>query len=184
MGLGDSMVQDLIKVLRNYYHVLVGSLIRTNPDDLPTVEKDTPIDDLLRILTTRHHVWVVDSKENMKLIGLITVKDMLDVLTPRTISPYSIGGLNTKSLLFGKATTAEKIATKKLITADPYETIESVLLKMKRYKLRRLPVVKDGVLVGEITLKMLLVEYMKVLKWYRKMALYKNEEKKSEENKE
>ena len=161
------MVEDLIHVLRNYYHVLIGSLLRTSVEDLPTIPRDTPIEELFRILSTRHHVWVVESRDSMKLVGLITEKDILDVIAPKRISPYSIGGIDQKSLLFGRSVDAYSIAQKKLITADPYDTIEATLLKMKRYKLRRLPVVKNGELIGEITLKMLMVEYMKVLKWYR-----------------
>lgn len=161
------MAEDVVTVLQNYYHVLVGSLLGSDVDELPVVDKDMHVEELLRYLMSRHHLWVVDSKDTMKLIGLVTEKDVLDIISPKSISPYSIGGIDTRSLLFGKVNNVGEIATKNLVTADSHDTVETALHKMKRYHLRRLPVVKDGRLIGEITLRKLLEEFMKVLKWYR-----------------
>lgn len=162
------MVKDIIQMIRNYYHVIISSLLRSDYEDLPVVEENLPIDEVFRILSTRHHVWVVDSKDSMRLIGLITEKDMIDLIAPKRLSPYTIGGIDTRSILFGKIKTAGHMANKRLITASPEDTIQNVLLKMKRYRLRRLPVVKEGRLIGEITLRLLLIEFMKALEWYRR----------------
>ena len=147
--------------------MLIESLIGGTDEELPVVAKDTHVEELFRLLMSRHHVWVVDNMDNMKLVGLITEKDMLEILSPKRISPYSIGGMNMRSMLFGKTTKAEDVATTQLVVTEPHDTVEDVLHKMKDYRLRRLPVVKDGVLVGEITLKKLMQEFIKVLKWYR-----------------
>lgn len=161
------MVEAIIKILRKYYSVLVSSMIRRESSELPVVEADMDVMSVFRILASRHHVWVVETKENMKLIGIITEKDIIDIIAPKRISPYTIGGLDTRSILFGKTTTAGHMANKRLITVHPEDTIENVLLKMKRYRLRRLPVVKDGRLMGEITLHIVLQEFMSLLKWHK-----------------
>ena len=47
----------------------------------------------------------------------------------------------------------------KVVTCDPDEKIVSALMKMVKYKLRRLPVIKDKKIVGELTLHQLIRKY-------------------------
>jgi len=48
---------------------------------------------------------------------------------------------------------------KKTVTSFPDEQIAAALMKMVKYRLRRLPVVRDGFIVGELTLHQLIRKY-------------------------
>ena len=75
--------------------------------------------------------------ENDKLLGLITSEDLI------------------KRVIIQKKdsnnTTAEEIMTKNLLTASPDEELSDVIETMISNKIKRLPVVDDGKLVGILT---------------------------------
>lgn len=51
----------------------------------------------------------------------------------------------------------EEVMTRELITADPSESYEDCLRKMKQLNIRHLPVVKSGQLLGLVSLRDLLI---------------------------
>ncbi len=160
--------RDIQYVLSHFYKVHVEAVMRKDLWNIPIAYPETPIEEILSILSGRRHVWIMEKKGSMKLAGIITEKDLLDVLAPKRIQPYVIGGIDLRSLLLGNVKTAKDVMCRKLIVAHPGETIEEVLEKMRSFRLRRLPVVdKDGTFLGEITIKSLIIQFRKVLKWYR-----------------
>ena len=160
--------KDIRYVLKNFYRVPVEHIMTKNLWDMPILPKDASIEDVLSIMSARRHVWIVDKKGSKKVIGIITEKDLLDILAPKRIQPYVIGGIDLTSLLLGNVRKAEDIMCKKLIVAHPNDTIEDALDKMRSFRLRRLPVVNEkGELMGELTIKSLIIQFRKVLKWYR-----------------
>jgi CBS domain-containing protein len=55
--------------------------------------------------------------------------------------------------------------TTKLITASKDMTVKEVLLRMRKYDLERLPVVdKKGILVGEVTLKSVIIYFTRLVR--------------------
>jgi CBS domain-containing protein len=159
---------DIQYVLKHFYKVPVETVMSKDVWNMPMVPKNAPIEDVLSIMTARRHVWVMEKKGSRKVVGVITEKDLLEIMAPKRIQPYVIGGIDLTSLLLGNVRTAEDVMCKKLIVAHPKETIEDVLDKMRSFKLRRLPVVdKHNNLLGEITIKILIIQFRKVLKWYR-----------------
>lgn len=137
--------------------------------DMCFVTPETSIEEVIGILSSRKHIWVVESLKSMKLRGLITERDIVDVIAPRKIDPYqfTISGHHFKSLLFGGIETADDMMTTDLITVAPKQTIGAALTKMKRHHLKRLPVVSKGKLIGELTMKSLIIQFKKVLRWSR-----------------
>lgn len=159
---------DIQYVLKNFYRVPVETIMRKEIWNMPIVYPETNIEDIFSILSARRHVWVVEKKGSLKLVGVITEKDLLEVLAPKRIRPYAIGSIDIRSLLFGNILTAKDVMCKKVVTAHPQDTIETALDKMKSFRIRRLPIVdKEGKLVGEITIKTIIIQFRKVLKWYR-----------------
>ncbi len=159
---------DLQYVLKNFYRVPVENIMTRDTWNMPTLPKDAHIEDVLSIMSARRHVWIMEKKGSKKVVGVITEKDLLNIMAPKRIQPYVIGGIDLTSLLLGNVRRAEDIMCKKLIVAHPNETIEEVLDKMRSFKLRRLPIVdKEGNLIGEITIKSLIIQFRKVLRWYR-----------------
>ena len=160
--------KDMQYVLKHFYKVPIENIMDSDVWNMPMAPRNASIEDILSIMTARRHVWIMDKKGSMKVVGVITEKDLLEVMAPKRIQPYVIGGIDLSSLLLGNIKTAEDIMCHRLIVAHPSDTVEEVLDRMKSYKLRRLPVVnKKHELVGEITIKTLIIQFRKVLKWYR-----------------
>ncbi len=159
---------DLQYVLKHFYKVPIKSIMDRKIWDLPLVSQDTPIEEIFSIMTARRHVWVMEKKGSTKLVGVITEKDLLEVMAPKRIKPYVIGSVDLTSLLFGNVKTAKDVMCKKVIVAHPDETVEQALEKMRSFRVRRLPIVDNqNNLLGEITIKTLIIQFRKVLKWYR-----------------
>lgn len=124
--------------------------------NLPIVEKDADIEDVLSILTARDHVWVVEKKGNKKLCGVITESDILRLIAPHRLPKYVFGKKYSISLHYGTARKARDIMHKHLIKCSPEDKIGEVLLRMVNAGLRRLPVVENDELIGEITVHYIL----------------------------
>ncbi len=119
--------------------------------NLPLLEKDASISSLLSVLAARDHVWIVEEKGSKKVIGIITEKDILRLLAPATLPKYVFGKKYGVSIEYGTATKASDIMCRQLIKCSPEDKVGDVLKKMVNAGLRRLPVVKDGEIIGEIT---------------------------------
>lgn len=78
--------------------------------------------------------------DGKKFRGIITQKDILWALIKKSQKDLS-------------KIKASDISPRKLITVSPTATVENVILKMKKSKFGRLPVVQEGNLVGMITMK-------------------------------
>ncbi len=160
--------RDLQYVLKNFYRVPVEHIMTKDLWNMPMLPKDASIEEVLSIMSARRHVWIMEKKGSTKVVGVITEKDLLNIMAPKRIQPYVIGGIDLSSLLLGNVKSAEDLMCKKLIVAHPKDKIEDVLDKMRSYRLRRLPVIDEhGNLIGEITIKSLIIQFRKVLKWYR-----------------
>lgn len=158
---------DISKILKQFHQIDVGTVMKSKMWDMSFITPDTPVEEVIGILSSRKHIWVVNSLKSMKLMGLITERDMVDVIAPRKIDPYqlTIGGHHFKSMLFGGIEKAEDMMTTDLVTIPPNQTMGKALLKMKRHHLKRLPVVSKGRIVGELTMKSIILQFKKVLRW-------------------
>ncbi|MFO8050649.1 MAG: CBS domain-containing protein [Thermoplasmatota archaeon] len=158
---------DISKILKQFHQIDVRCVMKSKMWDMSFVTPETPVEEVIGILSSRKHIWVVDSLKRMKLKGLITERDLVDVIAPRKIDPYqlTIGGHHFRSMLFGGIETADDMMTSDLVTINPGQTMGKALLKMKRHHLKRLPVVSRGKIVGELTMKSIILQFKKVLRW-------------------
>jgi len=124
--------------------------------NLPIVEKEADIETVLRILTSRDHVWVVKNKDSRKLCGVITESDVLRLLAPTRLPKYVFGKKYSISLEYGTAKRAEDIMHKQLISCSVDDGVGDVLSRMVNARIRRLPVMENGEIVGEITIHYIL----------------------------
>jgi CBS domain-containing protein len=106
-------------------------------------------------------------QEDMRLVGLITERNLIDVIAPRKVDPYNFSWTpsSLRSVLFGGVDIAEDIMATDLVSVKPADKVGDALIKMKRHHLKRLPIVDHGRLVGEITIKSMIIKFKKVMKW-------------------
>jgi len=154
------------RLITDFYNLPVQQLMNDHLWDIPIIEKNEDITNVLNILTGRHHIWVINTKKKNELIGVITEHDILATLSPKNFSPYVFGVPDIRSLQDGTVKTAEDIMSEKIITCKPDEKVIDILKKMKRYQLRRLPVVKNKKLIGEITLHRLIQKYYNATQYH------------------
>ncbi len=154
------------RLITDFYNLPVQQLMNDHLWDIPIIEKNEDITNVLNILTGRHHIWVINTKKKNELIGVITEHDILATLSPKNFSPYVFGVPDIRSLQHGTVKTAEDIMSEKIITCKPDEKVVDILKKMKRYQLRRLPVVKNKKLIGEITLHRLIQKYYNATQYH------------------
>ena len=147
------------KLISDFYELRVNQLMDKRVWDLPLVEEKEDVHHVLSILGGRNHIWVVKDKEGKVLVGVITEHDVLSVLAPKNFPSYVFGMPDISSIKHGTAKTAEDVMCHKIIDCKPDDKILDALTKMVKYELRRLPVVSDKKLVGELTLHQLIRKY-------------------------
>ncbi|MBN1540184.1 MAG: CBS domain-containing protein [Candidatus Thermoplasmatota archaeon] len=158
---------DISRILKQFHQIDVETVMKSNMWDMSFVTPKTPVEEVIGILSSRKHIWVVDDMKSMRLMGCITERDLVEIIAPRKIDPYqfTISGSHFRSMLFGGLENAEDMMTTDLVTIYPKTTIGKALTKMKRHHLKRLPVVRKGKIVGELTMKSILLQFKKVLRW-------------------
>lgn len=147
------------KLITDFYELKVSQLMDKRVWDLPIIDEKEDVHHVLSILGARNHIWIVKDKESKELVGVITEHDVLSILAPKRFPSYVFGMPDVSSIQHGTAKTAEDVMVNKIITCEPDEKIIDALMKMMKYKLRRLPVIKDKKLVGELTLHQLIRKY-------------------------
>ena len=147
------------KLISDFYELKVNQLMDKRVWDLPLIAENEDVHHVLSILGARNHIWVVKNKENLELVGIITEHDVLSILAPKHFPSYVFGVPDVSSIQHGTAKTAEDVMTHRIINCKPEEKILDALMKMVKYKLRRLPVIDDKKLVGELTLHQLIRKY-------------------------
>ncbi|CAB49489.1 CBS domain-containing protein [Pyrococcus abyssi] len=154
---------DLERAL-NAFHSMKLKQITPPLSQMPIVEEDSPIVDALKILRTRHHVWVVNNKEDMRLVGVIRYQDVMEILLPPRRARLGTISSLFKSIL-GGAQKAGEIMERNVLTIDENVTVLEALEKMNRYRVPILALVdEDGRLKGEVSLRLLITEFLRLMR--------------------
>ena len=147
------------KLIKDFYDLKVKQLMDKRVWDLPIIGVNEDVHHVLAILGGRNHIWVVNDKDEKELVGVITEHDVLSILAPKHFPSYVFGMPDISSIQHGTAKIAEDIMCHRVISCGPDDKILDALIKMVKYKLRRLPVLKDKNIVGELTLHQLIRKY-------------------------
>jgi predicted transcriptional regulator len=147
------------RLIKDFYELSVQHLMDKRVWDLPLISVEDDIYHALSILGGRNHIWVIKSKTDQTLVGVITEHDVLSVLAPKNLPSYVFGMPDVKSLKHGTAKNAGDIMCRKVIDCKPDDKIMDALMKMVKYRLRRLPVIQDEKIIGELTLHQLIRKY-------------------------
>lgn len=152
------------RLLSEFYELKVEQFVDKKMVEIPLIEEGKPISHALSILDGKTHVWIVKDLEDKELTGVVTRHDVLQILSPpRTV--YSVFSL-PKLFHHGTKGNVEDVMTKNPITCKSDEKIADVLQKMIRHRIRRLAIVKDGKIDGEITLQQLIHKYYKATQYH------------------
>lgn len=130
--------------------------------DPPLIGKDSPICEVADIICKESHVWVVEGEDSRKIVGFITEKDLLEIISPLPKKSYTIGVIRPKSLRHTEFDKAEDVMTRPVIKCHPRTTVEEALNIMAGHRVRRLAVTENGEIIGEVSLNIMISTYFKV----------------------
>lgn len=94
------------RLIPDFYELTVKQVMDKRIWDLPIIEENEDVHNILNILGARNHIWVVKDKENKELVGVITEHDVLSILAPKKFPSYVFGMPDIKSIHHGTAKTA------------------------------------------------------------------------------
>ena len=101
-----------------------------------SVRRDTPIEEVLELLLEHEISGVPVVEKDMTLVGIVTEKDLLGLL----FGPQGV-----------KGKTVEGYMTEPAVNFEENETIEEICHCLDEVSFRRVPVTKEGKVVGIVS---------------------------------
>lgn len=115
----------------------VADILQSKGDNIIGIEKTKSVYDAIILMDT-HHIGSLVVLENDELVGVITERDYACKVT--------VKGKKAKS------TPVSEIMTKKLVVAKRSSSINECMALMSGKRVRHLPVIEEGKLVGLISI--------------------------------
>jgi len=115
----------------------VGQLLRTKGGDIWSVSKDASVYDALALMA-RYDVGALPVLEGGELVGIVSERD------------YA-----RKVILKGRAsreTRVDEVMSRDVVTVAPDRTMQECMERMTERRIRHLPVVRDGELIGIVSI--------------------------------
>ena len=111
-----------------------------------TVRPDAPVTEVIRALVEGHRGCVLIAREGLlkEVEGIVTTGEIFRKVLVKGLDP-------------AKVKVSEIMTPAPLITVNPEATTKEASTLMRVHRIRRLPVVEDGTLVGIVTTKDLMV---------------------------
>jgi CBS domain-containing protein len=110
----------------------IREIMTSNPS---TIEPDKTVVDAARVMK-QEDAGVVPVTENGRLTGMVTDRDIAIRVVAEGKDP--------------KSTTVREVASSDLVTIDPQQDLDEAVRLMAQHRVRRLPVVEGGRLVGVV----------------------------------
>ena len=115
----------------------VGQLLRTKGAEIWSVTKDASVYDALALMA-RYDVGALPVIEGGELVGIVSERD------------YA-----RKVILKGRAsrdTRVDEVMSRDVVTVAPERTMQECMERMTERRIRHLPVVRDGELIGIVSI--------------------------------
>lgn len=156
--MSDRLVYDghTMSLGKTFYRVPLADIMDPDP---PLVPGDAPLSEVGELVCSNGHVWVVEARDSRKLVGVISEKDLLDIMAPIPDKSHTVGTIQVKSLHHTELTRAELIMSKPVISCGPQANVEEALGVLCRHQIRRLAVVEGDEIVGQVCLRALIRGY-------------------------
>jgi CBS domain-containing protein len=116
----------------------VEAILRSKGRSVATIRPDATVAAAVRELKTRGIGALLVSEDGKQVAGILSERDVVHALAEQG------AGL--------LATTVDRLMTRKVITCLPEDTVSDLMGRMTQHRFRHLPVVKDGVLLGIVSI--------------------------------
>lgn len=124
--------------------------------DVIAVSPKTPVHEAAELMVDHAISGLPVVDDDGKVVGIVSEGDLILREKPRERTPWwraFFGDAERLALEYRKAhgTTVEEVMTRSLITVSPDLPIESAALVLDQHRIRRVPVLADGRLVGIVS---------------------------------
>lgn len=120
-----------------------------------------PIDAVLEMLIDFGHIWIVDSPISGKLLGVITRKDFMETaMPPQAMERSTPGQAQIKTLYYDAMINAADMMTGPVLSMDEETCVGQALRDMKTNFVRQVPVLRQGRIVGEVSMRDLIQHFI------------------------
>ncbi|MCG2722727.1 MAG: CBS domain-containing protein, partial [Thermodesulfovibrionales bacterium] len=129
---------ERLEVIEKRRRTALKDILETKPSEILSIHKDRTITDAVRIMTEKNvsGVFVVD--DNNSLLSLFTERDIAQAV---------FQGISFDQTLWSI------VQMRQIITFDPSAEISTAISIASRNKIRHLPVVEEGRIIGMITFR-------------------------------
>ena len=124
--------------------------------DVVTVEAEATVREAVELMNKNEIGCLVVIDEEEKPVGIITERDLLKRVLAKRKDPVR--------------TKVKDIVSKPLVTGTPHMGIEAAVRLMFKHKIKKLPVVENGWLVGLVTLTDLVRFQPQIIRILKKLA--------------
>lgn len=121
--------------------------------DVKTVLLGTSIQEAIEKMAGNHIGSVIVETKDNKIEGIVTERDIMNFIAKKKSTKEKV----------------DKIMTKKVIAIEPETDLSEAIQLMTKYKIKKLIIIEDGLLVGIISTS----DILKHLDEYSKELLYK-----------
>jgi CBS domain-containing protein len=116
----------------------VETILRTKGRAVATIRADASVADCVRELKSRGIGALVVSSDGNHVDGIISERDVVHALADHG------GGLLTLKI--------DALMTRRVLTCTPDDTVGDLMERMTERRIRHLPVVRDGILCGLVSI--------------------------------
>jgi len=113
------------------------SILRQKGHSLFTVTPTATVFDAAHQMN-KHRIGALMVVQGEELVGILTERDVLTQVVARNLAADEV--------------TVQKVMTRDVITATPETDLETARLLYKNHRVRHLPVLEDGTLVGIVSI--------------------------------
>jgi len=125
--------------------------------DVVSVEPDTPVQDIAQLLYTRR-ISGVPVVENGSVVGIVSEGDLFghaaaigEQRRSWWLSLFSEESLSARDYAKTHGRTARDVMTATVVSVDETATLAEIAKALERHRIKRVPVVRNGKLVGIVT---------------------------------
>ena len=128
--------------------------------DPPVLSRESSLCAVARVLCDRGHVWISESPDSLHICGVVTDKNVVDLLSPLHERCYTTAIIRPKSLDHIQVARAHEFMTHPVLSCSPEDTVEDALTTMEEGHVRILAVIERGEMVGEVSLRRVLERFI------------------------
>ncbi len=116
----------------------VEAILRAKGSNVATISPDATVAAAVRELKTRGIGALLVGEDGRRVAGILSERDIVHALAEQGAALLTL--------------TVDRLMTRKVVTCVPEDTVSELMARMTQHRFRHLPVVKDGVLIGIVSI--------------------------------